>query len=144
MTCSLKSCWFFNVLFFSFLLSYDLQQVGRAYLCEQRRNNLISLEFRNSYYFYFHGNVVICLSPIRICSPCPGWVAQLLELCPVRTKGCGFDFWSWHIPWLRVWSLFGVGDNRSMFLPHINVSVCLSVSLFPLSLPSLNISSVED
>lgn len=31
---------------------------------------MISLEWGNSYYSYFHSNVVICTSSIRICSSC--------------------------------------------------------------------------
>ena len=44
-----------------------------------------------------------------------------------KAKGRWFDSWSGHMPGLRLWSPVGTHTrgNQSMFLSHINVSLCL-------------------
>ena len=50
-----------------------------------------------------------------------------------KVKGLGFNSWSGHMRGLSVLSLVGVraGDNPSMILSHINVSLPLFLPLFP-------------
>ena len=62
--------------------------------------------------------------------PSPGQVARLVGASSTHQKCCGFDPLSRYIPTLQVWSLVGAddGDNRSMFLSHIHVSLCLYLS----------------
>ena len=72
----------------------------------------------------------------------PGRVAQLSGAWSHAAKGWGFDSWSGHMPRLKVQSPVGahIGGNQSVFLPHIDVSLCFSVSLsVSLSLLSVNI-----
>ena len=61
---------------------------------------------------------------------CLGQVVQLVGASPHTPKGCRFNSWSGHIPRLRVQSPVRAhtGDNQSMFLSHINVSLSLSLS----------------
>ena len=71
------------------------------------------------------------------------WLSGL-ECCPRTPKGYGFDPRSGHIPRLWVWLPLRVqtGDNWSIFLSYINISLSLP-PLFPLSLKLINISSGE-
>ena len=67
-----------------------------------------------------------------------GRVAQLVGASSSALRGCRFDPQSEHIPRLRVRSQVGVhmGDNRLLFLLHIDVSLSLSLNK--------HISSSED
>ena len=58
---------------------------------------------------------------------CPGQLAQLVGASSHTPKGCGFNFWSAHVPRLQVQFLVRThpGGNRLMFLSHIDVTLFL-------------------
>lgn len=63
-----------------------------------------------------------------------GWLSWL-EPCSVHQKCCRLDSWSRHISGCRFdpWSRLIFGDNRLIFLSHIDVSLFPFPSLFPTS-----------
>ena len=66
-----------------------------------------------------------------MCATALAGVAQLCGVLLPKPKDRGFDSWSRHMPRLWVWSPVRVRarSNRSIFLSHIGISVCLSSSL---------------
>ena len=70
---------------------------------------------------------------MRNTSLSPGQGAQLVGVLSCAPNGSRFDSWSGYISRLQIRSLIGehTGGNCSMFLSHIDVYLCLSLS--PLS-----------
>ena len=61
-----------------------------------------------------------------------GWVADLVGVSSYTPKGCRFDSLSEYIPTIPV--MVCTGNNRSMFLSHINIlSLFLPSSLFKIN-----------